>query len=64
MRVRNVGLATLAAFMLSGCYEDASVVIHEPGVYKGSEDPIVDSPRTAEEQEALRKRLGEGQGQR
>jgi hypothetical protein len=64
MRVRTVGLATLAAFMLSGCYEDTSVIIHEPGVYKGSTDPIVDRPRTAEEQEALRKRLSDGQGQR
>lgn len=64
MRVRTVGLAMLAALMLSGCYEDASVIIHEPGVYKGADDPLVDSPRTAEEQDALRKRLSDGQGQR
>ena len=64
MRIRTVGLAILAALSLSGCYEDASVIIHEPGVYKGSGDPLVDDPRTADEQEALRKRLSDGQGQR
>lgn len=64
MRIRTVGLAILAALALSGCYEDASVIIHEPGVYKGSQDPILDNPRTAEQQEALRKRLSDGQGQR
>ena len=64
MRVRTVGLATLAVLLLSGCYEDTSVVIHEPGVYKGPTDPLVENPRTADEQEALRQRLSEGQGQR
>jgi hypothetical protein len=64
MRVRTVGLAMVAALMLSGCYEDTAVTIHEPGVYKGSADPLVDKPRTADEQEALRQRLSEGQGQR
>lgn len=62
MRVRNIGLALLAAFALSGCYEETSVTMHEPGVYKGSADPSVASPRTAEEQEKLRARLSEGQG--
>ena len=64
MRVRTIGLALLTAFALSGCYEDTSVIIHEPGVYKGAADPIVENPRTTEDQDALRKRLSEGQGQR
>jgi hypothetical protein len=61
MRVRTIGLALLAVFTLSGCYEETSVILHEPGVYKGSVDPSVTSPRTAEEQDKLRARLSEGQ---
>lgn len=62
MRVRTIGLALLAVFTLSGCYEETSVIWHKPGVYKGSVDPSVTSPRTAEEQDKLRARLSERQG--
>ena len=59
MRVRNIGLALLAAFALTGCYEEGtSVIMFEPGVYKGSPD----QPLTAEDQEALRERMSTGQG--
>lgn len=27
-----------AVLLLSACYEDTDVTLHEPGVYKGSED--------------------------
>ncbi len=27
--------------MLSGCLEDADVVLHQPGVYKGPEDALL-----------------------
>lgn len=31
-------LLPLLAFGLAGCYEDTDVTLHEPGVYKGSDD--------------------------
>jgi len=32
---------TLVALALVGCYESAGVTRHEPGVYKGEQDPLV-----------------------
>ena len=28
---------------LAGCYEPADVTVHEPGVYKGSKDPLLNT---------------------
>lgn len=33
---------TLVALALVGCYESAGVTRHQPGVYKGEPDPLVD----------------------
>lgn len=41
-----------AALLLSACYEDTDVTLHEPGVYKGSEDQ---QSMPAEEREAVLK---------
>lgn len=34
-------LAGMTALLLSACYESSSVTRHEPGVYKGEDDPLV-----------------------
>ncbi|MGK7294888.1 MAG: hypothetical protein ACNS61_03545 [Candidatus Wenzhouxiangella sp. M2_3B_020] len=31
---------TLVGLALAGCYESAEVTRHEPGVYKGEQDPL------------------------
>ncbi len=46
----------VAAAGLSGCYEDASVTVHEPGKYKGAKDPLL-SQQAAARDEALKKRF-------
>lgn len=34
--------APLLALGLSGCYESTGVTMHEPGEYKGAQDPLHD----------------------
>jgi hypothetical protein len=52
----------IALLGLSACYEDTDVTLHEPGVYKGSEDPHA---LTAEERaEVLAKRFNQVQTDR
>ncbi|MBS3785744.1 MAG: hypothetical protein KGY57_02935 [Gammaproteobacteria bacterium] len=50
-----LGLLVVA---LTGCYESVSdVTIYEPGVYKGSDDPLLNQTGSAESAEALRQRF-------
>lgn len=45
---------------LSGCYEDATPVLYEAGVYKGDSDPLVQRLESGEEiHETLGDRAGE-----
>ena len=44
MRARSLLFAAGLLFGLSGCYQDADVVLHEPGVYKGAVDPLMGKP--------------------
>lgn len=46
----------VAAAGLSGCYEDTDVTIHEPGKYKGAQDPLLSQQASARD-EALKKRF-------
>ena len=46
----------VAAAGLGGCYEDASVTVHEPGKYKGDKDPLLSQQASARD-EALKKRF-------
>ncbi len=59
MYARVAGVLVLAVGLtgLAGCYESPSVVIHEPGVYKGTRDPLVAKLRTPELQQQLRERF-------
>jgi hypothetical protein len=44
MKVRTMVRPLLAALLvvgLGGCYGDGEITLHEPGVYKGTEDPLV-----------------------
>ncbi|HMB38435.1 MAG TPA: hypothetical protein VKO85_05090 [Wenzhouxiangellaceae bacterium] len=39
--IPRILILTVIALALAGCYESASVTRHEPGVYKGEQDPLV-----------------------
>ncbi len=49
-----IGVALATA--LSACYESPKVALHEPGVYKGKEDPLLKG-QGEQRQENLRKRF-------
>ena len=55
------GLLALAALsgvlLLSGCWESSDVTMHEQGVYKGRDDPLLDPKLTAEREDTLKKRF-------
>lgn len=46
-----------ALIVLSGCYESPDVTVHEPGVYKGTRDPLIAKQRSPEQQQTLRERF-------
>lgn len=57
-----VAVITLAA---SACSRDEqAVVVHKPGVYKGSKDPLVEKQGSAEQQETLLTRFKQVQTDR
>jgi hypothetical protein len=58
----NKLLIILVTLMLTACYEDADVTIHEPGVYKGGNDPHALSAE--ERAEILNKRFKQVQTDR
>lgn len=43
--------------LLTGCYESRDVTMHDPGVYKGKTDPLVELSADPDHQERLRERL-------
>ncbi len=43
--------------LLAGCDEPPSVELHEPGVYKGAHDPLLDEAGTDEFRARLRDRM-------
>ncbi len=48
-------VALLAA--LGGCYEPPEVTLYEPGVYKGTTDPLLEKLRSGERQSQLLERF-------
>lgn len=55
-------LLPLLALGLAGCYEDTDVTLHEPGVYKGSDDAQIASDE--ERAETLERRFNQVQTDR
>jgi hypothetical protein len=60
LAIALVFLSTGAA----GCTDQGSVTLYEPGVYKGSPDPLLKKEADPEHQEALKERLVRGQTDR
>jgi len=53
----SVGLA-------AGCTEQVDVTLHEPGVYKGSPDPLLAKQKDPQHQKALEERFRQVQWDR
>lgn len=47
----------LSAAIIWACYESPGIAIHEPGVYKGTQDPLLAKQRSAQQIRILRERL-------
>ncbi|MEJ2604353.1 MAG: hypothetical protein P8172_13885 [Gammaproteobacteria bacterium] len=55
----------LVCMGVAGCTTDqATVTLHEPGVYKGAEDPLRQLQKDPSQQAALEERLLQGQTDR
>jgi hypothetical protein len=64
---RPLAMALALAFLpmsLTACAERAEVTLHEPGVYKGSGDPLLAQQRDPQYIEALQDRFAMGQSDR
>ena len=64
MRKVIVTLLTVAAIALGGCYESPDIALHEPGVYKGGNDPLLAMQASPEQMTRLTKRFQRGQTDR
>ena len=49
---------------LTACAERAEVTLHEPGVYKGGEDPLLAKQQSPQYAETLQERFAKGQSDR
>lgn len=60
MNNRYAGLLVLSVVMtaLPGCYESTGGPSYEPGVYKGSSDPLVYKQKAGRLEEDLNQRVG------
>ena len=64
---RPLALVLALAFLpmsLTACAERADVTLHEPGVYKGGEDPLLAKQQDPQNIEALQERFAKGQSDR
>lgn len=63
-KLRIVIVAAVALTTLASCYESPNAKIYKPGVYKGSQDPLLAKQRDPQQQTALRERFDLGQRDR
>lgn len=58
MRLTSTALLVVAStVLLAGCYESADVTVHEAGIYKGRNDPLIAKTATLEHQDTIAKRF-------
>ncbi|MGF1527618.1 MAG: hypothetical protein ACFCBW_12605 [Candidatus Competibacterales bacterium] len=53
----KAAVAALLLLGLWGCGEEPGVALHEPGVYKGPEDPLLEKSTSENLDEQLRQRF-------
>lgn len=56
-KLLGVAVVLTAPLVLAGCYEDVTPVNYEPGVYKGSDDPLRAKLREGNLHEQLAQRV-------
>lgn len=64
---RPLAMVLALAFLplsLTACAERAEVTLHEPGVYKGGEDPLLAKQQSPQYVETLQERFAKGQSDR
>ena len=56
---RGAAIAAIAGcvVLMSACYEEPSVQVHEPGKYQGATDPFLNVAGTPEQDERLESRF-------
>lgn len=64
LRPAVLGLTVIAALLLTACYDDPDVTLHEPGDYEGPSDPLLSKLDDAKLQQALEQRFANGQTDR
>jgi hypothetical protein len=64
MRKVTVALLIMASFAMGGCYEDTDITLHDPGVYRGTTDPLLAKQANPEQQAILAARFLKGQSDR
>lgn len=66
MRHRNGWLGWILAagciLLLAGCYDEPGVTVYEPGVYKGSPDPLLGKLKSGDLHAQLEQRFTRVQG--
>jgi len=62
-KVKTILIGGVVILGLAGCYEPSGVTVHQPGVYKGSEDPLLKAD-TAKRKEELIARFNQVQRDR
>lgn len=63
-KLLTVWLFISSPFWLSACYESVNVTLHEPGEYKGHEDPLLSKMKQQQLQEKLDERFKVSQSDR
>jgi len=53
----SILIIVASSLLLTACYEDVGVTLHEAGVYKGPIDPLVNASKSKAHKERLRKRF-------
>ena len=64
---RPLALVLALAFLpmsLTACAERADVTLHEPGVYKGGDDPLLAKQQDPQYAQTLQERFAKGQSDR
>jgi hypothetical protein len=56
-RTFAVAAITIAAIVMTGCYEEPDLQLHEPGKYRGATDPLLKVAGTPEQDKRLASRF-------
>ena len=64
MKTLKLAMVAAIGMLVSGCGEATNVTVYEPGVYKGSPDPLLATSGADSHQQAMKERFQRGQTDR